>query len=139
MAAGSVFETAYAETLCAQQHGDYCAGNFFSSGGGRGVVEGNYLCFRTSGSDQHGLCFENEKHGLCVEAPVGEIRKAVVGGRGTLFVLVGAAVDIRYTLEAGLAAGLMIALALVFRSVGVALCMAGTSLNQKERLFCVIA
>lgn len=56
-----------------------------------------------------------------------------------LFVLVGAAVDIRYTLEAGLAAGLMIALALVFRSVGVALCMAGTSLNQKERLFCVIA
>lgn len=56
-----------------------------------------------------------------------------------LFVLVGAAVDIRYTLEAGLAAGLMIALALVFRSAGVALCMAGTSLNQKERLFCVIA
>ena len=56
-----------------------------------------------------------------------------------LFVLVGAAVDIRYTLEAGLAAGLMIALALGFRSVGVALCMAGTSLNQKERLFCVIA
>lgn len=56
-----------------------------------------------------------------------------------LFVLVGAAVDIRYTLEAGLAAGLMIALTLVFRSVGVALCMAGTSLNQKERLFCVIA
>ncbi len=56
-----------------------------------------------------------------------------------LFVLVGAAVDIRYTLEAGLAAGLMIALTLVFRSVGVALCMAGTSLNQKERLFCIIA
>lgn len=56
-----------------------------------------------------------------------------------LFVLVGAAVDIRYTLEAGLAAGLMIALALVFRSVGVVLCMAGTELNKKERLFCVIA
>ena len=56
-----------------------------------------------------------------------------------LFVLVGAAVDIRYTLDAGVTAVIMILLALVFRSVGVALCMAGTSLNQKERLFCVIA
>ena len=56
-----------------------------------------------------------------------------------LFVLVGAAVDIRYTLDAGVTAVIMILLALVFRSVGVVLCMAGTGLNQKERLFCVIA
>ena len=56
-----------------------------------------------------------------------------------LFVLVGAAVDIRYTMEAGLSAVLMIFLALVFRAVGVVLCMAGTQLNLKERLFCVIA
>ena len=33
----------------------------------------------------------------------------------------------------------MILLALVFRAVGVCLCMAGTTLNRKERLFCVIA
>ena len=33
----------------------------------------------------------------------------------------------------------MIALALVFRAVGVALCLAGTSLSVRERLFCVIA
>ena len=56
-----------------------------------------------------------------------------------LFVLVGAAVDIRYTLSAGPAAVLMILLALAFRSVGVALCVAGTRLNRKERLFCIIA
>lgn len=56
-----------------------------------------------------------------------------------LFVLVGAAVDIRYTLAAGIPAVAMILLALVFRAAGVCLCMAGTALNRKERLFCVIA
>lgn len=56
-----------------------------------------------------------------------------------LFVLVGAAVDIRYTLGAGLAAVAMILLALVFRGLGVCLCLLGTPLNRKERLFCVIA
>ena len=56
-----------------------------------------------------------------------------------LFVLVGAAVDIRYTLNAGLAAVGLIFLALVFRSVGVLCCLVGTPLNAKERLFCVIA
>lgn len=56
-----------------------------------------------------------------------------------LFVLVGAAVDIRYTLTAGPAAVRMILAALAFRSVGVALCVAGTQLTWKERLFCMIA
>ena len=56
-----------------------------------------------------------------------------------LFVLVGAAVDIRYTASAGAAAVVMILLALVFRAVGVCLCVAGTALTKKERLFCVIA
>ena len=51
----------------------------------------------------------------------------------------GAAVDIRYTLGAGPGAILMILVALVFRSAGVLLCMPGTKLNRKERLFCVIA
>ena len=56
-----------------------------------------------------------------------------------LFVLVGAAVDIRYTMEAGIAAVCMIFLALLFRTAGVLLCVAGTGLNRKERLFCVIS
>ena len=56
-----------------------------------------------------------------------------------LFVLVGAAVDIRYTLDAGVAAVLMIFLALAFRAVGVSICVLGTAMSFKERLFCVIA
>ncbi len=56
-----------------------------------------------------------------------------------LFVLVGAAVDIRYTLSAGFAVVGMIFIALIFRAVGVMLCLIGTPLNVKERLFCVIA
>ena len=56
-----------------------------------------------------------------------------------LFVLVGAAVDIRYTMGVGLAVVAMIFLALAFRGIGVALCLIKTKLNWKERLFCVIA
>ncbi len=56
-----------------------------------------------------------------------------------LFVLVGAAVDLRYTLAAGAGAVVMILIGLAFRTVGVLLCMTGTELNGKERLYCVIA
>ena len=56
-----------------------------------------------------------------------------------LFVLVGAAVDIRYTLNAGIAAVLMILIALAFRSAGVFSCLLGTSMTWKERIFCMIA
>ena len=56
-----------------------------------------------------------------------------------LFVLVGAAVDIRYTLSAGFSALLMIIVALLFRTVGVLICTAKTNLTAKERAFCVIA
>ena len=56
-----------------------------------------------------------------------------------LFVLVGAAVDIRYTLSAGIAAVFMIFIALIFRTAGVLICTIKTKLNMKERIFCVIA
>ena len=56
-----------------------------------------------------------------------------------LFVLVGAAVDIRYTLGAGIEAVLIIFIALAFRGIGVIISLAGTSLTLKERLFCIIA
>lgn len=56
-----------------------------------------------------------------------------------LFVLVGAAVDIRYAMNAGLTAIVLILFALVFRSVGVWICLIGTKLNRKEKLYCVIA
>ena len=47
--------------------------------------------------------------------------------------------DIRYTLEAGAGAAAMILLAQLFRAAGVLLCLLGTPLEGKERLFCVIA
>ena len=56
-----------------------------------------------------------------------------------LFVLVGAAVDIRYTAEAGVSAVIMIFTALIFRAAGVYICMLGTKLNAKERAFCIVA
>ena len=56
-----------------------------------------------------------------------------------LFVLVGSAVDVRYTMGAGLSAILLIAIALLFRTCGVLLCTIKTDLTWKERLFCVIA
>ncbi|MDO4365000.1 MAG: cation:proton antiporter, partial [Clostridia bacterium] len=65
--------------------------------------------------------------------------KLWIAAEVVLFVLVGAAVDIRYTLEAGISAVFMILIALAFRSVGVLLCTVKTKLNAKERLFCVIA
>lgn len=56
-----------------------------------------------------------------------------------LFVLVGAAVDIRYTLQAGPAAIVLILLALAVRSVGVWVSLLATPLAPKEKLYCVIA
>ncbi|WP_124059545.1 cation:proton antiporter [Vaginisenegalia massiliensis] len=54
-----------------------------------------------------------------------------------LFVLVGAAVDIRYLSHSGLAVVAIIFLALIFRSVGVMLSLSYTNLTWKERFFCV--
>lgn len=56
-----------------------------------------------------------------------------------LFVLVGATVDIGYVAYAGVSSILIIIGALIFRMAGVALCMAGTKLKLKERVFCMLA
>lgn len=65
--------------------------------------------------------------------------KLWIAAEAVLFVLVGAAVDIRYTLTAGVAAVLLIFGALIFRAVGVWICLLGTKLTLKEKLFCVTA
>ncbi len=65
--------------------------------------------------------------------------KLWVAAELALFVLVGAAVDLRYAVAAGGLAVLVIFGALLFRSAGVWLCMLKTRLNKKERLFCVAA
>lgn len=56
-----------------------------------------------------------------------------------LFVLVGASVDIQYSLHSGWSVIIMLFIGLIMRSVGTAFCLIGTQLNLKERLFCVIS
>ena len=56
-----------------------------------------------------------------------------------LFVLVGATVNIKYALGASIPAILLIITVLIFRMIGVFLCLIGTSLSYRERLFCMIA
>ena len=56
-----------------------------------------------------------------------------------LFVLVGAAVNISYLGKVGINAVFVIIGALVFRMLGVFVCLLGTDLNGKERLFAMLA
>ena len=56
-----------------------------------------------------------------------------------LFVLVGAEVDLKYAAAAGLAAVVTVLGVLCFRALGVLLCVAGSKLTKKERLFAVLA
>ncbi|WP_418667883.1 cation:proton antiporter [Allofournierella sp.] len=65
--------------------------------------------------------------------------KVWIGAELLLFVLVGAAVDVRSLASVGAAAAALIAIALAFRMVGVALCLVKTKLNRKERLFTAIS
>lgn len=65
--------------------------------------------------------------------------KLWVAAEIVLFVLVGAAVDIRFAAQAGLNAALLLCLVLIVRTAGVFLCLLRTRLNMKERLFCVFS
>lgn len=56
-----------------------------------------------------------------------------------LFVLVGATVDLTYVYKAGIAAAVLIIGSLLFRMVGVLVCLLKTKLTKKERIFCMFA
>ena len=56
-----------------------------------------------------------------------------------LFVLVGATLNIRYFSRVGIPAVILILGALLFRMLGVFLCLAKTPLKKKEKLFVMIA
>ena len=56
-----------------------------------------------------------------------------------LFVLVVATVNIEYAVKAGAAAVILIFAVLIFRMLGVFICLIKTKLNIKERLFCMLA
>lgn len=65
--------------------------------------------------------------------------KLWVAAEIVLFVLVGATVNTKYVLQAGVSAVVVILFALVVRMVGVYTCLIKTKLPMKERLFCMIA
>lgn len=69
----------------------------------------------------------------------GKFNRLWVGAEVVLFVLVGASVDIGYALSAGAGAVVLIFGVLIFRIAGVFVCLPGTNLNMKERLFCMLA
>lgn len=56
-----------------------------------------------------------------------------------LFVLVGATVDFTYAINNGLVAIVILFIGLLFRTLGVMLCLIKTNLTSKERLFTIIA
>lgn len=66
-----------------------------------------------------------------------KFNKLWVGAEVMLFVLVGAIVDLSYVRSAGIKAVILILGALAFRTTGVLVCLIGTKLNARERLFCV--
>lgn len=69
----------------------------------------------------------------------GKYNKLWVAAEIFLFVLVGATVDLKYALASGLCAVLLVAGALCFRMLGVALSCIKTNLTRQERFFCMVA
>ena len=65
--------------------------------------------------------------------------KLWVGAEVFLFVLVGATVNIGYLGKVGITVIIVIIGALIFRMLGVFVCLLGTNLNKKERLFSMMA
>lgn len=56
-----------------------------------------------------------------------------------LFVLVGTTVDVSYVVTAGIPVVIIILIALLFRVLGVYICMIKTKLTLREKLFCMLA
>jgi len=69
----------------------------------------------------------------------GKFSKIWVAAELLLFVLLGAAVDVRYAAGAGLMVVAVILGALLLRSAGVLLSLLRSPLSARERLFCVVA
>ncbi len=80
-----------------------------------------------------------QKYDILAKRLSGKYNKLWIVAEIFLFVLVGATVDLRYALSAGISAILLVLGALLFRMFGVALSLIKTNLNRNERLFCMLA
>ena len=84
-----------------------------------------------------GIALQKKRETMAIRLSI-KFNKLWVASEIILFVLVGATVDISYALSAGLTAVILILGVLIFRMIGVLICLMKTDLNVKERLFCVI-
>ena len=80
-----------------------------------------------------------EKNSILAKRLSAKYSKLWIAAEVILFVLVGATVNIKYALGASIPAILLIMTVVAFRMAGVFLCLLGTSLSYRERLFCMIA
>lgn len=80
-----------------------------------------------------------KKYDILAKRLSSKFSKVWVAAELLLFILVGATVDISYVGKAGMAAIALIFIALVFRVLGVFICLIKTKLDAKERSFCAIA
>lgn len=80
-----------------------------------------------------------QRYGILAKRLSGKYEKIWVGAELILFVMVGAEVDIGYIGAAGLPALALIFLALLFRMMGVCICLIRTGLSPRERIFSALA
>lgn len=80
-----------------------------------------------------------QKYPVLAKRLSGKYNKLWVAAEVFLFVLVGAAVDLKYAAAAGIFAVLLIIGALAFRMSGVAMSLIKTKLTRQEKLFCMMA
>lgn len=80
-----------------------------------------------------------QKYNVLAVRLSGKYNKLWVAAEVFLFVLVGATVDLKYAVSAGAGAILLVAGALCFRMLGVAISLIKTKLTKKERVFCMLA
>lgn len=80
-----------------------------------------------------------QRYAVLAERLSGKYNKLWVAAEVFLFVLVGAAVDLKYAAEAGYFAVLLVIGALIFRMAGVRMSLIKTQLTKNEKWFCMIA
>ena len=80
-----------------------------------------------------------KKNGEDARILSGKFNELWKGAEVILFVLVGACVDISHLANAGVSVLLLLAGALVFRMLGVWVCLLKTALSGREKLFCMLS
>ena len=80
-----------------------------------------------------------KKYNILADRLSAKYSKLWVAAEILLFVLVGATVDLNYAVQAGLYSIIIVLGALLFRMLGVYVCLLKTKLSNKERLFCMLA